>query len=131
MPSKKKLTLRVDDQVIERAHRYSQRHNTTISQLVSDYSGTPRRLGPSSTVLSDRPATRRYPAVGRLGRCVPRVHRPEARRVRFSLDIKETSSPTPSRSCGAPRHPPGAAVVPTQAPYPPTPARAYNRPAGA
>ena len=37
MPTRKKLTLSVDEQIIERAHRYSQRHNTSISQLVSNY----------------------------------------------------------------------------------------------
>jgi hypothetical protein len=35
--SRKKLTLSVDAQVIERARRYSRRHNTSISQLVSNY----------------------------------------------------------------------------------------------
>jgi len=37
MSSKKKLTLSVDEQVIERARRYSRKHNTSISQLVSTY----------------------------------------------------------------------------------------------
>jgi hypothetical protein len=37
MSSRKKLTLSVDEQVIERARRYSQRHNTSISRLVSNY----------------------------------------------------------------------------------------------
>ncbi|MDZ7781125.1 MAG: DUF6364 family protein [Gemmatimonadota bacterium] len=37
MTSKKKLTLSVDEQVIERARRYSTRHNTSISQLVTSY----------------------------------------------------------------------------------------------
>ena len=37
MPSKKKLTLSVDEQVIERARRYSVRHKTSISQLVTTY----------------------------------------------------------------------------------------------
>jgi hypothetical protein len=35
--SRKKLTLSVDEQVIEQARRYSRRHNTSISQLVSNY----------------------------------------------------------------------------------------------
>ena len=35
--SRKKLTLSVDAQVIERARRYSRRHNTSISRLVSNY----------------------------------------------------------------------------------------------
>lgn len=35
--SRKKLTLSVDEQVIERARRYSRRHNISISQLVSNY----------------------------------------------------------------------------------------------
>ena len=37
MSSRKKLTLSVDERIIERAHRYSQRHSTSISQLVSNY----------------------------------------------------------------------------------------------
>ena len=37
MTSKKKLTLSVDERVIERARRYSARHRTSISQLVTDY----------------------------------------------------------------------------------------------
>lgn len=37
MSSKKKLTLSVDERVIERARRYSTRHNTSISQLVTQY----------------------------------------------------------------------------------------------
>jgi hypothetical protein len=37
MTSRRKLTLSVDEQIIERAHRYSRRHNTSISQLVSNY----------------------------------------------------------------------------------------------
>lgn len=35
--SRKKLTLSVDEQVIERARRYSRRHKTSISQLVSNF----------------------------------------------------------------------------------------------
>ena len=37
MASRRKLTLSVDERIIERAHRYSRRHNTSISQLVSNY----------------------------------------------------------------------------------------------
>jgi hypothetical protein len=37
MSSKKKLTLSVDEQVIERARQYSVRHKTSISQLVTTY----------------------------------------------------------------------------------------------
>lgn len=37
MSSKKKLTLSVDAQVIERARHYSRQHNTSISQLVTTY----------------------------------------------------------------------------------------------
>ena len=37
MSSKKKLTLSVDQEVIERARRYSTRHKTSISRLVSTY----------------------------------------------------------------------------------------------
>ena len=53
MPSRKKLTLSVDEQIIDRAHRYSRRHNTSISQLVSNYlaglseSGTEGRYSPT------------------------------------------------------------------------------------
>lgn len=37
MPSRKKLTLSVDEKIIQGAHRYSERHGTSISRLVSDY----------------------------------------------------------------------------------------------
>jgi hypothetical protein len=37
MSSKRKLTLSVDEKVIERARRYSVSHNTSISQLVTTY----------------------------------------------------------------------------------------------
>ncbi len=37
MSTKKKLTLSVDERVIERARRYSSQHNTSISKLVTDY----------------------------------------------------------------------------------------------
>lgn len=36
MASRKKLTLSVDERVVEDARRYSRRHNTSISQLVSN-----------------------------------------------------------------------------------------------
>ena len=48
MPSRKKLTLSVDEQIIERAHRYSQRHNTSISQLVSNYLARLSEAGPQN-----------------------------------------------------------------------------------
>lgn len=37
MSAKKKLTLSVDEDVIEKARRYSRQHNTSISQLVTTY----------------------------------------------------------------------------------------------
>jgi hypothetical protein len=37
MTVKKKLTLSVDEHVIEKARRYSDRHQTSISQLVTEY----------------------------------------------------------------------------------------------
>ena len=37
MSSKRRLTLYVDEKVIERARRYSVRNRTSISQLVSTY----------------------------------------------------------------------------------------------
>jgi hypothetical protein len=46
MPSRKKLTLSVDEKIIERARRYSQRHNTSISQLVSSYLAHLAESGP-------------------------------------------------------------------------------------
>lgn len=36
MPTRK-LTLSVDEDVIDRARRYSQQHNTSISRLVTNY----------------------------------------------------------------------------------------------
>lgn len=62
MSSKKKLTLSVDQQVIERARRYSTRHKTSISQLVTTY-------------LSqlDSPSDRRFsPLVQRLRGILPK-----------------------------------------------------------
>lgn len=35
--AKRKLTLTVDEDVVERAHAYSEAHRTSISQLVTDY----------------------------------------------------------------------------------------------
>lgn len=51
MSSKKKLTLSVDEEVIERARRYSREQGTSISQLVSTYlrqldSPSDRKLSP-------------------------------------------------------------------------------------
>jgi len=46
MPTRKKLTLSVDEKIIERAHRYSQRHNTSISQLVSNFLAHLAESGP-------------------------------------------------------------------------------------
>jgi Family of unknown function (DUF6364) len=57
MSSRKKLTLSVDEQIIERAHRYSQRHNTSISKLVSNFLARLAATGP------DRPYS---PTVQRL-----------------------------------------------------------------
>ena len=37
---RKKLTLSVDEAVIRRARRFSKRHGTSISQLVSDFLAT-------------------------------------------------------------------------------------------
>jgi len=49
MATRKKLTLSVDAKIIERAHRYSQRHNTSISQLVSDYLAQLAEAGPHAS----------------------------------------------------------------------------------
>lgn len=46
MSSRKKLTLSVDERIIERAHRYSQHHNTSISKLVSNYLARLSETGP-------------------------------------------------------------------------------------
>lgn len=56
MTSRKKLTLSVDEQIIERAHRYSRRHNVSISQLVSNYLA---RLSESEPERSYSPTVRR------------------------------------------------------------------------
>jgi hypothetical protein len=37
MMALKKLTLSVDEQVVERARRYSEAHNTSISRLVTEF----------------------------------------------------------------------------------------------
>lgn len=46
MSTRKKLTLSVDEKIIERAHRYSQRNNTSISQLVSRFLAHLAESGP-------------------------------------------------------------------------------------
>lgn len=46
MSTRKKLTLSVDEKIIERAHRYSQRNNTSISQLVSRFLAQLAEPGP-------------------------------------------------------------------------------------
>lgn len=56
MSSLRKLTLSVDASVIERARRYSERHHTSISRLVTQFLAT---LDPDET----RPLS---PAVERL-----------------------------------------------------------------
>jgi hypothetical protein len=43
--AKRKLTLTVDAEVVERAHRYSEAHDTSISQLVTEYLGALGRAG--------------------------------------------------------------------------------------
>lgn len=62
MSSKKKLTLSVDQEVIERARRYSIRHKTSISQLVSTY----------LSQLDSPPERRFSPLVHRLRGILPR-----------------------------------------------------------
>lgn len=56
MSSRKKLTLSVDERIIERAHRYSKRHNTSISHLVSNYLA---RLAESQTRRRESPTVKR------------------------------------------------------------------------
>ena len=63
MTTRKKLTLSVDVDVIERARRYSKRHQTSISQLVTNYlsqldASPSERLSPSvQRLLGILPAT--------------------------------------------------------------------------
>jgi len=59
--SKKKLTLSVDEDVIEKARRYSDAHGTSISRLVSAYLG-------QLDAPSDEPRT---PWVERLSGILP------------------------------------------------------------
>ncbi len=52
MTTRKKLTLSVDADIIERARRYSKRNQTSISQLVTNYlsqldASSPERFSPS------------------------------------------------------------------------------------
>lgn len=56
----RKLTLSIDERVIDRARRYSQQHDTSISQLVSAFLGS---LPPRETRIS--------PAVQRLRGILP------------------------------------------------------------
>ena len=43
--AKRKLTLTVDEDVVARAHAYSEARRTSISQLVTDYLGALARTG--------------------------------------------------------------------------------------
>jgi hypothetical protein len=62
MSNRKKLTLSIDEMVIDRARRYSQRHQTSISQLVSNY------LSQLAELRDDVPLS---PAVRRLAGILP------------------------------------------------------------
>lgn len=50
---KKKLTLSIDERVIRRAKRFSRRHGTSVSRLVSEFlSSLGRREGEPTPVVS-------------------------------------------------------------------------------
>jgi hypothetical protein len=55
MSNLRKLTLSIDESVIKRARRYSQRHNVSISRLVTNYLAgldEPQRALPSSRTVN-------------------------------------------------------------------------------
>ena len=52
--SKKKLTLSVDETVVERAKQFSRRNQTTVSQLVTEFLGSLEEEGTSSTTVVRR-----------------------------------------------------------------------------
>jgi hypothetical protein len=63
MANLRKLTLSVDERVIRRAHRYSRRHNTSISKLVTSF---------LSQLGSDEEGLKRFsPTVERLRGILP------------------------------------------------------------
>lgn len=51
-----KLTIRVPRDLLERAKRYANEHNTTLTRLVSEYL---RQLGTRDDPLADAPIVRR------------------------------------------------------------------------
>jgi hypothetical protein len=51
-----KLTIRVDRDLLERAKRYANEHNTTLTRLVSEYL---RQLNVQDDPLADAPIVRR------------------------------------------------------------------------
>jgi hypothetical protein len=50
----KKLTLSVEESVIERAKRFSRRHDTTVSKLVSEFLGSLDDSEEPSTPITNR-----------------------------------------------------------------------------
>jgi hypothetical protein len=63
MGNLRKLTLSVDETVIRQARRYSQRHKTSISKLVTNY---------LAQLAASEPSQRRYsPTVERLRGILP------------------------------------------------------------
>ena len=52
--SKKKLTLSVDEAVVERAKQFSRRNQTTVSQLVTEFLGSLEEKGAISTPVVRR-----------------------------------------------------------------------------
>ena len=51
---KKRLTLSVEEAVIERAKRFSRRHKTSISRLVTDFLGSLEDASGDATPVVDR-----------------------------------------------------------------------------
>jgi hypothetical protein len=75
----RKLTLSIDETVIERARKYSDLHRTSISRLVSNY---------LNALASDDPESGLSPAVRRLMGILP----PEAGRDEYRRHLEEKHS---------------------------------------
>jgi hypothetical protein len=60
MEKKTKLTIRVEQQWVENAKRYAARHNTTLTQLVSDYL---RHLSFQDSLPTDTPILQRLTGI--------------------------------------------------------------------
>jgi hypothetical protein len=89
MANTKKLTLSIDEKVLERARRYSRRHRTSISQLVSNY------LAQLSDAPEDLPLS---PAVRRLAGILPSGTTVDEHQASLEVEVPNASRYACARS---------------------------------